>query len=165
MTRRNCFCILCHVHLRNISSAFQWFDCAVNFVYLIEEEIQVVSTIVKSYSQVQYRSTQNDKAAIATSCSLTIFPSRWSSLKSLRLIILALQAGQALPHRWMLSLIQVSQKWCKHFIMRLGPLNVPRQIEHLMWWLSTKEFRVERAIYCTTRQLLWFGGLVADIFL
>ena len=47
--------ILFYVHLQNISSAFQWFDCTVNdFVDLvIEEEISVVSsTIENNYSHV-----------------------------------------------------------------------------------------------------------------
>ena len=108
MTRMNDFCcVLFYVHSQNVNT-FQEVDCA--------EKLRTLSIWLKNFRSVsiiqkhifhKYITAVNEIVRQQPRLfSLTISPSSWSLLKSLLLVILALQIENCSPHPWILFLIQ-----------------------------------------------------------
>lgn len=129
----------------------QWLDCATDFAHLNRLSVNASP----ENSETKERKLEEEWGRPEPCIwKLTISSNALSFLKSLLLVILALQVGHSAPHFWMLSLIQASQKRWRHSGITFGTLKVSRQMEHSKW-LSTKELSTKRAA-CRC----WFASFV-----
>jgi len=107
ITRMSDFCVFFYVHLRNGCqripvSWLRWELCPSDWRKLVS--VQYKRIIHKYYTTAVNEIVRQQQNLF----SLTISPSSWSFLKSLLLVILALQVGHWTPHRWIIFLTQVS---------------------------------------------------------